>query len=89
MRTLAKYRALDQIIRKNWEEGQKEVHSQATFVQRIKRKADRDNAQASLKSTFDGFADARVIEDDCGFIHHPVQFTVGPERKVVIEMWTE
>lgn len=39
------------------------------------RERDGDNFIASMKSTFDGLADAGIIENDSGFIHMPPVFS--------------
>ncbi len=53
---------------------------QATFYVRDRRRRDRDNLLASLKAAFDGLTDARIIEDDAGLIHLPVQIDVDREN---------
>ena len=45
---------------------------QATFYFRDKRRRDKDNMLASLKSAFDGLADAGLVADDSDFTHLPV-----------------
>jgi Holliday junction resolvase RusA-like endonuclease len=41
----------------------------------VRRNRDGDNFIASMKSTFDGLADAGIIENDSGFIHMPPVFS--------------
>jgi len=48
------------------------ANAQATFYFRDRRRRDRDNLLASLKSAFDGLTDAGVIDDDSGLTHLPV-----------------
>ena len=45
----------------------------ARFFFRTRRRRDRDNLLASLKPAFDGIADARVVANDAGMIHMPVE----------------
>jgi crossover junction endodeoxyribonuclease RusA len=49
---------------------------QAIFYVKDARKRDRDNLLASLKSAFDGLADAGLIADDSGLTHLPVMVMV-------------
>lgn len=44
---------------------------QATFYYPTNRRRDSDNSAACLKSSLDGIADAGIVENDSGFIHHP------------------
>lgn len=50
----------------------------------VVRRRDRDNHAAMLKSYYDGFADAGVIENDCGFTQEPVEFRKGPRRVEIV-----
>ena len=50
------------------------------FYFKDKRKRDKDNALASLKSYFDGLADAGVVVNDCGITHAPSEFHVDAEN---------
>lgn len=61
-----------------------EAEAQATFYHKSSRKRDRDNALASLKSAFDGIADAKVIRDDSGLTHKPVVFAVDKSNPRVV-----
>ena len=55
-----------------------------------RRRRDRDNLLASLKPAFDGLADARVIVNDAGMIHMPVELLVDRVRpRVEIEVVEE
>ena len=54
--------------------------AQATFFHTTKRNRDKDNALASLKPAFDGFADAGVVFNDSGFTHLPVKFETDREN---------
>jgi Holliday junction resolvase RusA-like endonuclease len=50
------------------------------------RDRDGDNHLRMLKPTFDGFADARVIVNDSGFRHEPIEFKPDKNRRVEIEI---
>lgn len=63
---------------------------QATFYHRDKRRRDKDNLLASLKSAFDGIADADVVENDAGLTHLPVECEVDKSNpRVVITVAAE
>jgi crossover junction endodeoxyribonuclease RusA len=58
----------------------------ARFFFRTRRRRDRDNLLASLKPAFD--ADARVVTNDAGMIHMPVEQYVdriAPRVEIVVE----
>jgi len=60
----------------------------ARFFFRSRRRRDRDNLLASLKPAFDGLADARVVADDAGMVHMPVEQYVdrrNPRVELVVE----
>jgi Holliday junction resolvase RusA-like endonuclease len=60
----------------------------ARFFFRTRRRRDRDNLLASLKPAFDGIADARVVTNDSGMIHMPVEQYVDrtdPRVEIVVE----
>jgi crossover junction endodeoxyribonuclease RusA len=60
----------------------------ARFFFRTRRRRDRDNLLASLKPAFDGIADARVVANDAGMIHMPVEQYVDrrdPRIEIVVE----
>ncbi|MBM4019810.1 MAG: endodeoxyribonuclease RusA [Planctomycetes bacterium] len=60
----------------------------ARFFFRTCRHRDRDNLLASLKPAFDGIADARVVGNDAGMIHMPVEQYVDradPRVEIVVE----
>jgi len=60
----------------------------ACFFFRTRRRRDRDNLLASLKAAFDGIADARVVANDAGMIHMPVEQYVdrkNPRVEIVVE----
>ena len=46
--------------------------SQLVFFFKANRRHDPDNLLASVKSYFDGIADAGIMADDSGLGHHPV-----------------
>lgn len=50
------------------------VTIQAFFYFRDRRRHDRDNALSSLKGSFDGLCDAKLLLDDSGITHLPVVF---------------
>ena len=54
------------------------ANAQVTFYAPDRRRRDRDGVLTSLKAAFDGIADAGVIVDDSGFIHHPVLMEYDP-----------
>ena len=63
----------------------------ARFFFRNRRRRDRDNLLASLKPAFDGIADARVVANDAGMIHMPVEQYVDrtdPRVEIVVEAMT-
>ncbi len=58
------------------------------FFFRTRRRRDRDNLLASLKPAFDGIADAKVITNDAGMIHMPVEQYVDrtdPRVEIAVE----
>ena len=60
----------------------------ARFFFRTRRRRDRDNLLASLKPAFDGIADARVVANDAGMIHMPVEQyadRTDPRVEIVVE----
>jgi hypothetical protein len=60
----------------------------ARFFFRTRRRRDRDNLLASLKPAFGGIADARVVANDSGMIHMPVEQYVDrtdPRVEIVVE----
>lgn len=62
--------------------------ARCTFYHRDRRRRDRDNLLASLKSAFDGLVDAGVLVDDAGLTHLPVVMEIDRERpRVEIEVW--
>lgn len=65
----------------------KKATSQLTFYWPDKRRRDKDNSLASMKSVFDGIADAGVVADDSGITHLPTTFAVdkaNPRVEVTI-----
>lgn len=50
------------------------------YFKNDKRKRDRDNLLASLKSAFDGLADGGLIENDRDLTHLPVKVGIDDER---------
>lgn len=52
------------------------VRIEARFFFRDKRRRDRDNLLASLKSAFDGIADAGLVRNDSDITHLPVVIDV-------------
>ena len=50
------------------------------FFKDDKRKRDRDNLLASLKSAFDGLADGGLIENDRDLTHLPVKVGIDNDR---------
>lgn len=52
----------------------------AAFYWPTRHRRDRDNAAASLKAYLDGIADAGVVENDAGFIQHPVEMLLDREN---------
>lgn len=55
------------------------VRIKATFYHTQNRGRDADNALASLKSAFDGLADAGIVTNDRKITHEPVEFRVDRE----------
>lgn len=63
---------------------------QATFYFKDRRRRDKDNLLASLKSVFDGITDAGIIGDDSGLTHLPVKVEVDKENpRVVLKVTPE
>jgi Holliday junction resolvase RusA-like endonuclease len=58
----------------------KEAEAQATYYCAQKRRRDADNALGALKGAIDGIVDAKVLEDDHGLRHAPVQFAIDKEN---------
>jgi crossover junction endodeoxyribonuclease RusA len=56
----------------------------ATFYFKDKRRRDRDNLLASLKSAFDGLADSGLVTDDAAFSYMPVLTEVDKARPRVV-----
>lgn len=64
------------------------VRIKATFFHTQNRGRDADNALASLKSAFDGLADAGIVTNDRKITHEPVEFMVDRERpRVELEIF--
>lgn len=53
---------------------------QATFYFKDARRRDRDNMLASLKSAFDGIADAGLVANDADFTYLPVKIEKDAKR---------
>lgn len=49
------------------------------FYHEKKAKRDDDNALASMKAAFDGFQDAKLIENDNGFKHETPEFRIDAQ----------
>lgn len=61
---------------------------QCTFHFRRRRNRDRDNLLGWMKAAFDGIADAGIVANDCGMIHHPIEIVdQALDECVVIRMW--
>jgi crossover junction endodeoxyribonuclease RusA len=56
------------------------ARARARFFFVDSRKRDGDNFLASLKSAFDGIADAGAVANDSGLAHEPPEFHVDRER---------
>lgn len=50
-----------------------------TFYFRTNRRRDRDNLLAWFKAGFDGMTDGRLLADDSGITHEPVEVIVDPD----------
>jgi crossover junction endodeoxyribonuclease RusA len=85
-RGFAKLAAIAAIRSAKWPSGVREAYAKTRFIDPSTRRRDRDNHASMCKSYFDGLADAGVVANDCGFVHWPVTFEVGPVRCVVIEI---
>lgn len=58
-----------------------------TFYVPDRRRRDRDNLLASMKSAYDGLADGGIVRDDSGMVHLPIVIEVDPQRpRVVVEI---
>ena len=59
----------------------------ATFYYRESRRRDADNCLASIKAAFDGMADAKLITNDSGLTHLPVEIVTGSKyQRVELEV---
>lgn len=85
-RLLAKLAVTDVLNRnKIWEPPRwKEAETMAVFYYETKRRRDRDNSAASLKAYWDGIADAGIVENDSGFIHHPPELLIDKDKPRVV-----
>lgn len=64
--------------------------ARVTFFHAVRRRRDRDNALASLKSAFDGIVDGGVLADDAGLTFGPVMLEIDREfPRVEIEVQGE
>lgn len=84
-KAVRKYRATAWALAKEalgWRRGPKWIRARATcrFFFRDRRQRDRDNLLASMKSAFDGLADAGIVANDSGLIHMPVEINIDAER---------
>lgn len=62
--------------------------AQASFFFMDARSRDGDNLLASLKSAFDGLADAGIVANDSGITHLPPKLGTDKARpRVEIEIW--
>ena len=78
--------AQDAIRAQRWPAGVKQAEVRITYRDPVSRRRDRDNHLGMCKAYLDGLTEAGVIEDDCGFICHPVAFEQSAVRSVVIEV---
>lgn len=53
---------------------------QCLWFARDNRRRDRDNCLSSLKATFDGLADARLLVNDAGLVHLPLRIFTDPKN---------
>jgi crossover junction endodeoxyribonuclease RusA len=61
---------------------------QCTFFFATQRCRDGDNWLASMKSAFDGLADAHMVVNDAGFTHLPPRMQIDHAKpRVEIEVW--
>lgn len=80
--------AIDWLNRRNlnpprWQAATIQCH----FYFSTKRRRDKDNAAASMKAAFDGFAKAGIVANDSGFTPLPVIMDIDKARpRVVIEI---
>jgi crossover junction endodeoxyribonuclease RusA len=73
--------------RKHKAERWKRATAQATFYKATKRVSDSDNLLASLKSAYDGIADAGIVANDRDLTHKPVvQLVDRANPRVEIEL---
>ena len=74
-----------------WAEAGSDILIRATFFYRVKRRRDRDNAQASLKAALDGIADALGV-DDCRFMMTAVELMVdadSPRVEILVKPYSK
>jgi len=51
-----------------------------------RKRPDRDNALAALKSAFDGLEDAGVVGNDADFVYQPIQFGQTDHRDPFVQL---
>lgn len=90
-RLYAKLHAINSMNRLGWMQAPRwtEAETRTTFYFSTKRRRDRDNCGAWLKPYWDGIADAGVIANDSGFIHHPPTLLIDKDRPRVEIVITE
>ena len=87
-REVAKHRewgwiaAVDSVRKQGWPKNVEQADVAITFVDPRPLRRDRDNHIGLCKSYFDGFVDAGVIVNDCGFRVSSCDFEIGPKRGV-------
>lgn len=78
------HRALKGPARPHWPS----ANVQITLYAKDRRRRDADNVLASCKAYFDGIADAGVVENDAGMVHHPVLMEHDPANpRIEIRIW--
>lgn len=67
----------------------KEATVRCVFTFPDRRPHDTDNLHASMKATFDGLADAKLVENDRDFRHLPVEITEPDKNHVGVVVYVK
>lgn len=67
----------------------KAAQAVVTWYAATRRRQDRDNLSARLKATYDGIADAGIVEDDSGLLPLPPVLAHDPKNPRVVIVLSE
>lgn len=79
-RAVKTYRSAAFFVAQQFPARWEQAECEATFYFKDKRRRDRDNLLASLKSAFDGIASAGVVNDDADIVYLPVRLEVDRDE---------